>query len=135
VRNGDETRVTYRRFRERLPGTTAVLVQRYVREGVETLVGAQRDPQFGHLIGFGIGGTLVEAVRDVHFRIHPLTAFDAEDLIQESLAARLLAPHRGRPACDIEALRTALLRVSALLTALPQISQLDLNPLTVPPAY
>jgi acyl-CoA synthetase (NDP forming) len=133
VRNENETRGAFRGFRERLPGTTAVLVQQYLPDGVETLVGVQRDPQFGHLIGFGIGGTLVEAVRDVHFRLHPLTASDADDLIHESLAARLMLPHRGRPAYDVDALRTALLRVSALLTALPQISQLDLNPLTVLP--
>lgn len=133
VRSDDEIRSACRRFRERLPGATAVLVQQYVPEGVETLVGVQRDPQFGHLIGFGIGGTLVEAVRDVHFRLHPLTASDADDLIQESLASRLLSPQRGRPACDRDALRSALLRVSALLTALPEISQLDLNPLAVLP--
>lgn len=134
VRTPDEARAACHRFRDRLPGATGVLVQRYIPEGVETLVGVQRDPQFGHLIGFGIGGTLVEAVRDVHFRMHPLTARDAEELIQESLAARLLSAHRGRPASDVAALRTALLRVSALLTALPQISEFDLNPLTVLPA-
>jgi acyl-CoA synthetase (NDP forming) len=133
VRNAEELSEAYRRVRSRIPDSTAVLIQPLVRGCVEVLIGVKYDPAFGHLIGFGLGGVLVEALHDVRFRLHPLTDCDADDLIRESFAAHLLQPHRGRPAGDVGALREALLRVSALVTAMPEIDELDLNPVSVLP--
>ena len=134
LRTPREVHDACRQLRKRLPGASEFLIQRFVTGGVETLVGVTRDPAFGHLIGFGSGGVLVEALNDVSFRLHPLMEHDADDLIRHSLVARLLSGHRGKPAADGEALRTSLLRVSALLSVLPEISELDLNPLVVLPA-
>jgi acyl-CoA synthetase (NDP forming) len=133
LRNADELSEAYRRVRSRIPDSTAVLIQPLVRGCAEVLIGVRHDPAFGHLIGFGLGGVLVEALHDVKFRLHPLTDRDADDLIHESFAAHLLQPHRGRPAGDVAALREALLRVSALVTAMPEIDELDLNPVCVLP--
>jgi acyl-CoA synthetase (NDP forming) len=133
VRNAEELNDAYRRVRSRIPDSTAVLIQPLVRGCAEVLIGVKNDPAFGHLIGFGLGGVLVEALHDVKFRLHPLTDRDADDLIRESFAAQLLQPHRGRPAGDAAALREALLRVSALVTAMPEIEELDLNPVSVLP--
>jgi acyl-CoA synthetase (NDP forming) len=131
VRSADEVRDACSRLRNLVPDATGILLQQFIRGGVEVLIGVRRDPAFGHLIGFGIGGVLVEALGDVRFRLHPLTDRDADELIQESLAERLLTPRRGRPAADVNALREALLRVSALVALAPEIHELDLNPVSV----
>jgi acyl-CoA synthetase (NDP forming) len=108
-----------------------VLIQAMVSEAVEVIVGVTADPLFGPLVGFGLGGTQVEVLGDMRFRIAPLTDRDADELLQEGRAWRLLQGHRGRPACDVEALRDVLLRVSRLAEAVPQITELDLNPVMV----
>jgi len=104
-----------------------VLIQPMVA-GVETLVGIAHDPVFGPLIGFGIGGVDVELLGDVRFRIAPLTDRDADELLREITHARVLHGYRGRPAADVDALREILLRVSWLAEALPEVAELDLNP-------
>lgn len=134
VRTAGELTGVYRQMRARIPDTSAVLIQPLVRGVLEVLIGVKHDPAFGHLIGFGLGGVQVEALHDIRFRLHPLTDRDAEEMIGESLARELLRPRRRRPAGDVEALRDALLRVSALVTAVPQVCELDLNPVCVLPA-
>lgn len=134
VRNADELCDAYRQVTSRIPDSSAVLIQRLVHGRAEVLIGVNYDPAFGHLIGFGLGGVRVEALRDVRFRLHPLTDRDAEEMIRESLATELLRPHLGRPAGDRDALRDALLRVSKLVTMVPQVRELDLNPVCVLPA-
>ncbi|MDW8254935.1 MAG: GNAT family N-acetyltransferase [Chloroflexota bacterium] len=108
-----------------------VLVQAMETGGVECLVGVVSDPLFGPLIGFGLGGVTAELIGDVHFQLHPLTDRDADELIDRSKAATLLAGYRGAPPADRRALRELLLRVSCLVEELPELVELDLNPVLV----
>ncbi len=110
-----------------------VLVQEMIDEGVEVMIGATRDPQFGHLIGFGLGGVFVEILSDVQFRVSPLTEQDALDMMEEIRGAELLKGYRGKPPVDREALRDALLRLSTMVEHLPEIRELDLNPVFARP--
>jgi acyl-CoA synthetase (NDP forming) len=105
-----------------------VLIQPMIRGGVETLFGITHDPLFGPLVAFGIGGVNVEVFRDVHFRVAPLTDRDADDLLRSTRAFPLLTGHRGRAAADLDALRDTLLRLSCLAEQVPEIVELDLNP-------
>jgi acyl-CoA synthetase (NDP forming) len=112
---------------------TAVLIQPMLKGGVETMVGITADPLFGPLIGFGLGGIYVELMGDMHFRIAPLTDRDADELLREIRGFRLLQGYRGQPAADIGALRDVLLRVSRLADEVPEIVELDLNPVIALP--
>jgi acyl-CoA synthetase (NDP forming) len=117
------------------PGSeSAIVLQPMITDGVETLIGVTADPLFGPLIGFGLGGVSVEVLRDVAFRIAPLTDKDADELMRSVRSFKLLQGHRGRPAADIEALRDVLLRVSLMSAAVPEIQELDLNPVMALPA-
>jgi len=109
--------------------TPTFLVQRMITGGREMIVGVARDPVFGPLIMFGLGGVLVEALRDVSFRMAPLGALDARDLIHGIRGFPLLAGVRGQPPADIDALIDAILRVSQLAVDCPAIAELDVNPL------
>jgi acyl-CoA synthetase (NDP forming) len=110
---------------------TGYLVQRMVPGGVEMLVGAITDPLFGPVVVCGSGGVLAELLADSASRLHPLTAADATEMIEELRGARLLRGYRGQAPADAAALREVILRVSALLTICPEIQELDLNPVKV----
>jgi acetyl coenzyme A synthetase (ADP forming)-like protein len=110
---------------------TAAYVQPMIPGGVEVMLGATDDPTFGQVLAFGAGGTLVELLADVAFRIHPLTETDAGDIIQQTRIAKLLAGIRGAAPSDVPALRETILRLSALITICPEIRELDINPLKV----
>ena len=92
-----------------------------------------RDPLFGPLIMFGLGGVHVELIQDVAFRLHPLTDRDARDMVREVAGFPLLTGYRGAPEADVEALESLLLRVSALAGDHPELMELDLNPVKVLP--
>src|SRR4051812_44350102 len=111
----------------------ALLIQPMLKGGVETMVGVSADPLFGPLIGFGLGGILVELMGDMRFRIAPLTDRDADELLHEIRGFPLLQGYRGRPIADVAALRDVLLRVSRLADEVPEIVELDLNPVIVLP--
>jgi len=96
--------------------------------GVETMIGVSFDPVFGPLVAFGLGGIHVEILGDVRFRIAPLTDRDADDLLHDIKGVRLLQGYRGHPPADMDALRELLLRVSRLAVDVPEIVELDLNP-------
>jgi acetate---CoA ligase (ADP-forming) len=113
---------------------TAVLVQRMVPSGVEMIVGAVNDPLFGPLIACGTGGVLVDVLADTSFRLQPLTARDAREMIDGLRGQRLLRGYRGAPSADEAALQDVLLRVSALVDTAPEIQELDLNPVIVLPS-
>ena len=116
---------------QRIVGADAVdgvVIQPMITGGVETLIGITHDPLFGPLVGFGIGGINVEVLGDVRFRVAPLTDRDADDLLHEIRGFPLLTGHRGRPPADIDALRDVLLRMSCLAEHVPEIAELDLNP-------
>jgi acyl-CoA synthetase (NDP forming) len=111
-----------------------VLIQPMLSGGVETMIGVAADRLFGPLIGFGLGGIRVELLGDVRFRIAPLTDVDADELVREIRGFPLLQGYRGQPAVDVEALRDVLLRVSRLADDVPEILELDLNPVIALPA-
>jgi acetyl coenzyme A synthetase (ADP forming)-like protein len=110
-----------------------VLIQPMLKSGVETMIGVAADPLFGPLIGFGLGGIYVELMGDMHFRIAPLTDRDADELIHEIRGVRLLRGYRGQPGADLGALRDVLFRVSRLADEVPEIVELDLNPVIALP--
>jgi len=113
-----------------------VLIQAMIAGGVETMVGVSDDPLFGPLVVFGLGGIHVEILGDVRFGIAPLTDFDADDLLHGIRGLPLLQGYRGRPQADIDALRELLLRVSRLAVDVPEIVELDLNPvIALPPGH
>jgi acetyl coenzyme A synthetase (ADP forming)-like protein len=113
-----------------------VLIQAMIEGGVETMVGVSDDPLFGPLVAFGLGGIHVEVLGDVRFGIAPLTDYDADDLLHGIRGLPLLQGHRGRPKADMEALRELLLRVSRLAIDVPEIVELDLNPvIALPPGH
>ncbi len=105
-----------------------VLVTPMLDPGLETVVGVLRDPQFGPVVMFGLGGVLVEALDDVVFRVAPFGTDEALSMIGEIRGHRLLDAVRGRPAVDREALADLLVRVSELAADRPELAELDLNP-------
>ncbi|MCA9675799.1 MAG: acetate--CoA ligase family protein, partial [Myxococcales bacterium] len=110
-----------------------VVVQPMIPRGVETFVGATRGAGFPPLIGFGTGGTAVELWKDVVFRLHPLTDLDAAEMLDGIRGRALLDGFRGAPAADRAALVDALLRIDRLVGDVPEIVELDLNPLVARP--
>ena len=132
IRDPLELRQEFRRMHalaDRLGATfQGVLLQRQITGGLEILAGAHRHPHFGPLIGFGLGGILVEALADVRFRHAPLTAWDAGEMICGIRAAAALGAFRGRAPRDYAALEHCLLALSALMEGFPGISEIDLNP-------
>jgi acyl-CoA synthetase (NDP forming)/RimJ/RimL family protein N-acetyltransferase len=134
-----EVRKAFRELAAKAAGTVsprdaAIVLQPMVGNGVETLIGITVDPLFGPLVAFGLGGVQVEVLRDVAFRIAPLTDRDADALIRSIRGYPLLEGYRGRPAADIEALRDILLRVSLMAAVVPEIKEVDLNPAIALPA-
>jgi len=107
---------------------TGVLVQPMLSGGVEVLVGVVQEPVFGPLVVFGLGGVATEVLGDHAARLTPLTNADADDLIHSVHAAPLLFGHRGTQPVDTTALADVLLRVSRLASDLPEVAELDLNP-------
>jgi acetyltransferase len=108
-----------------------VTLQRQITEGVEVMVGVSQDPLLGHVIMFGMGGVLTELMKDTALRLHPLTDFKARDLINSVKIAQLLKGYRGMGPYDTTALEDLLLRISAMVEDLPQITEMDLNPVKV----
>jgi acyl-CoA synthetase (NDP forming) len=132
--NGDaEVGAAFDRVTAVAADVTGALVQEFVGGGHEVLIGMSEDPSFGPMIAFGLGGVFVELIGDIAFRIHPLTDVDAAEMISEVKAAKLLDGYRGGDPGDVEALRQALLRVSALIDDFPEIAEMDLNPVKVLP--
>ncbi len=113
------------RFAEASP---AFFVQQQVSGGCEVIVGAKAAAGLGHVVMFGLGGIYIEVLRDVSFKITPVTAGEAGEMIGSLHAAALLTGARGRPGVDIAALREIIQRVSQLLTDNPSIRELDINP-------
>ena len=118
------------RFGARLAG---VAVQPMIAGGTEVIIGVQDDQTFGPLVVFGLGGVTTELLADQAARLTPLTEADADALIHAIRSAPLLRGHRGAPAADLTALRDILLRVSRLTDDIPEISELDLNPVIARP--
>ncbi len=105
-----------------------VSVQKMAQPGVEVIIGATKDPQFGQVILFGLGGVLVEILKDVSMRLVPLTGRDARMMIREIKSLPLLQGYRQYPPCDLDSLEKAILNLSQFLEKYPDIKELDLNP-------
>jgi len=113
-----------------------VVIQPMVAGGIETMIGVTDDPLFGPLVAFGLGGVYVEVLRDVRFKVTPLNDRDADELLREIRGYPLLEGYRGHPPADLEALRELLLRVARLAEEVPEIVELDLNPvIALPPGH
>jgi acetate---CoA ligase (ADP-forming) len=108
-----------------------VLVQEMVPGGHEVLIGVTEDPNFGPLVVYGLGGVYVELLKDVAFRLTPLTDVDAREMVNEIKGAKLLEGYRGFPPGDVEAVVNTILRVSAMAASIPEISEMDMNPVMV----
>jgi len=110
-----------------------VIMERMARGGVEVILGAVRDPRFGPLCMFGLGGTFVEAMKDVTFRLAPMWEISAEIMIRTIKAYSILKGVRGAPPCDIDSIKDCLLRLSQMVSEHPEVAELDINPLIVYP--
>lgn len=115
---------------EKVPGAhiEGVFIQELITEGAELIFGAQHNEQLGRLIMFGLGGKYVEVLKDVSFRLAPITREDAREMIREVKVFKMLKGFRDIPAADMEALLDGLLRLSQLVTDFPEIKEIDLNP-------
>ncbi len=114
-------------------GLRQVLVQPMVSEGVEVLIGVEHEPVFGPLVVFGLGGVATDVLDDYTARLAPLTDLDAAEMVRAVHAAPLLLGRRGAPAVDVSAVCELLLRVSRLADDLPEVAELDLNPVIAGP--
>ena len=106
-----------------------VSVQKMARPGVEVIVGMSQDAQFGPVLMFGLGGILVEVLKDVSFRIVPVTREDANEMIREIKGYSLLQGYRGQESVDISSLEQIIVKVSEFVERSPQVKELDLNPI------
>jgi len=134
LRTEDSVRAAYRRLADQFGGQlTGVLVQPMITGGTEVIIGVQDDQMFGPLVVFGLGGVATEVLADHAARLAPVTEADADTLINSIRSAPLLHGHRGSPAADLAALRDMLMRVSRLADDLPEVTELDLNPVIAGP--
>ena len=139
LNSDNDVRQAFNDIRTRLAGLgrqnemQGVIVQEMVKGGIETIAGVTQDPSFGPLIMFGSGGVYAELVKDVVLRLHPLTDLDAREMVVSIKMAKLFEGFRGSPPSDIKAVEDLLLRLSTMVEDLPQIGELDFNPVTVMP--
>jgi acetate---CoA ligase (ADP-forming) len=129
-----EVRTAYREIlgSYRFQHVVGVSVQKMAPPGVEAIIGVTRDPSFGPVLMFGLGGVFVEVLQDVTFRILPVTERDVDEMVGEIKGYPLLAGYRGK-SVDLAAIKSLLLKISEIVTTLPEIRELDLNPVFLYP--
>jgi len=133
----DEVRQGYRRILQNVKKNNSkakivgILVEEMARSSTEVIVGALKDPQFGPVVMFGLGGIFVEVLKDVAFRVVPFTEDEACEMISEIKANPILKGYRNTPPADTKAITNILLSVSRLITDCPAIKEIDLNPILV----
>jgi acyl-CoA synthetase (NDP forming) len=130
----DAVRRAFIELRSALGDDATVVVQPMVPSGVETIVGVTHDPSFGPLVLFGMGGIAAELLRDTALRILPLTDLDAYEVVRSLRLSPLLFGYRGAAECDAAALEDLLLRVGHLAEMLPEVEEMDCNPVVVTPS-
>jgi acyl-CoA synthetase (NDP forming) len=134
IRNEDELKTAENKIigNLRLKGIESklegFLLQPYLRGGIETIMGIFKDPKAGHLIMFGIGGIMVEVIKDVKFKLIPINDVEAKSLVKSIKSYKLLTGVRGKPSVDLDYIEESLLRLSQLITDFPQIIEVDFNP-------
>jgi acetyl-CoA synthetase (ADP-forming) len=137
VKNVKEVRSAYKQImnnvRKHNPSAkiVGILVQEMAPAGIEVIVGSIKDPQFGPAIMFGLGGVFVEVLKDVTFRVAPVTEDEAAEMISEVKAYPLLKGYRNTPPADLKAITKILLNTSKLVMDHVEIKELDLNPIMV----
>ena len=137
IQSADDLRSQYRdlieKLRERnlLDGLEGVIIQEMVKGSREMVCGVATDPQYGHMMMFGLGGVFIEVMKDVTFRMAPLTDIDAHEMIRGVKAYKLLEGARGTTPAQLDQLENVLLRLSQLVTDFPEIEELDINPLII----
>ena len=133
----EEARAGYNKItngvKQKLPGARllGVEIQAMAGKGVEVILGISKDPAFGHIMMFGLGGTYVEVLKDVSFRLVPIRELGAYNMIHSIRAAKVFESFRGQPPADINAIAECLERLSQLAADFPEITELDINPLIV----
>jgi acetyl coenzyme A synthetase (ADP forming)-like protein len=137
LKNEKEVRMAYEEITNRAyrymehADIWGVAVQQMVKTGREVILGVTKDPTFGPMVMFGLGGIYVEILKDVVFRIAPLTRGEVQDMVRSIRSYALLAGARGEPPADVDALVECILRISQMVVDFPQIVELDINPLFV----
>lgn len=128
VREGYEAMLA--RVQDAAPGAAiaGISVQRQAEPGTEVIIGSTTDPQFGPVMMFGLGGVFVEVLKDVAFRIVPLEARDARQMVRDIEGFAILEGVRGQPPADTDALERIILQVSQFIAEHPEVEELDLNP-------
>ena len=131
----DAIRTIRANVKERRPDATieGFIVAEMITDGLETIVGVVRDPSFGPVVAFGLGGIATEVLKDVSYRVAPFGVDQARAMIGELRSAPLFGPFRGRGALDVDALAEAIARVSVLAAQEERLVELDINPLFVRP--
>jgi acyl-CoA synthetase (NDP forming) len=135
LKHGDEVRQAFDAMQQRVASTApgarvdGLIVQPMATPGVEVIIGMSQDATFGPVLMFGLGGVLVEVLKDVVFRIVPLTPRDAAEMIRDIKGFQVLTGYRGLPTADLQALQDILLRLSAFVSATPEVQEVDLNPI------
>jgi acetate---CoA ligase (ADP-forming) len=137
VHGADEARAAYQKIHANVKKTVpnakieGILIEEMARKGVEVILGASRDARFGPLMMFGLGGTMVEVLKDVSFRLAPMWQISAERMVRQIRSFKMLDGFRGNPPSDVDAIVDMLLRLSEMVCNHPEISELDINPLIV----
>jgi len=123
------------RIRNKIPEADlrGVLLEKMITTGREVILGMKKDPQFGPMLMFGLGGIFVEVLKDVSFSLSPITAKECKNMLESTKTYKLLSGVRGEKPVDIESIVTSLLRLSQLVMDFPQIEEIDINPLKVGP--
>jgi acetyl-CoA synthetase (ADP-forming) len=131
VNSSEEVALVFEELTSKMKNLDGVLVEKMVRGSREFVIGLSRDPSFGPCVMFGLGGIFTEALKDVTFRVAPLTREDALEMIDEIKTKKLLGEFRGSPAVDKEALAKALIGVGDLGIKYDSIAEIDINPLII----
>jgi len=139
IKNDEELRVAYDNLIAHIAKVEpnaeikGAMVERMAEKGQEVIVGMRRDETFGPMMMFGMGGTMVELLKDINFKIAPLSREDILAMIDETIAGRLMKGFRGSKPADMEAVIDVIARLSQLAIDNPEIEEIEINPLIVYP--
>jgi acetyl-CoA synthetase (ADP-forming) len=131
ITDSDQVAQVFDELTSKAKNLDGILVEKMVRGSREFVIGLSRDPSYGPCVMFGLGGIFTEALKDVTFRVAPLTREDALEMIDEIKTKKLLGEFRGSPAVDRESLAKALIGVGDLGIKYDSIAEIDINPLII----
>ena len=137
IKNTEELRAAYQEILANVfsyksnASIEGILVCAMAKPGVESIIGAKRDGQFGPVVMFGLGGIFVEVFKDVTFRVAPVSLAEAREMVQSIKGFPLLNGARGRQVCDTESLAQMIVNIGKLMEECPEVSEIDLNPVAV----